>query len=1077
MSTTQDSFNIDLTIFASDIELQKWFDLLLALACDDENKNSESITICSEASKALIYILTLKSTSIIEKLSFIHKYIINNKYHVLIEQLFIELNKTDTILNWIEILCDHKSEKREAFTILYSFIDICFGQTHDINEEHKQRTKQVLESFQQFFLIRLVPKSILKRFESNKKDNNEIDELEISVDTASASVFAQYISYIFKNFINKTETISSEFINEIFVGLCLMTQTKLFSFDTVQPIFISILPLLAEYLLQYSSSEHNNMYSLYWLIGKMSFIMIIGSRQNSLEMKHFNQLKLFLFIGGCEKTAIENNTYLSNLYESNLAAYSNYQQSYPNQSSSSDHDFLMSIYDNIDQGKKLISKIKIYVNNRQYTLESIEQYTRGACAALFAVYIKHYDRINIAKLELSRTDDKRPHSKFISLYEYATHVETLFVTTKAQGGDCDELYKQIKIKTLFLLSTVKKSNLISIVQHDLSRLITNTNAEINARSITDIVLQRQRSPSRNVKHIFTVLRHTLQACIRFKKLMLAKRQAIQQNQDNESILHKQINNFVCNNIQKKMISIENEEIKSESDELTQCMVQQYQRAMTRLITYRFIHVFMEKALKLEEKQRALITLTIYLPYLRKSDVNWFYLEDIEVTNDELKKEIQNNYYSIIKNVLSFLLQSKIFERNVFYLLNLSYQSMDIHLLYHHQLIQILFKTYVSCIEEGGRVDSKLIGYNWFRVYLLKLCQNIQQEKLKQTMSEELAQQQDFVFNTLVLNELKGLRRLKQTLNIDSKDNTVECRNHSLNNSSIGWFLYATRNKTSELSNQFFSSKVEIELYTNQWLTLLLRCVHLYEHVRSICGTIDFIEELLYIYRNSQNRATSLLALKILRDLLSGTIDNMPNSIINNLLHEYLFSIGDSYTSQSITPEIVTELIYLYRTIMSRKSSWQLMTIELVFDSVTSSLNTIDWKSLETVDRKQWNYLLASLYILGRYIESYSIGSLVNIHKDRENDECYLGVIIDIDRIACDHATIATFSYLVHYLQANYTEWRVIDDLEIKVDVPPTNLLVLQDMNDSNLALHSLLDTLGYIIQIDKSPSNHYIFYN
>ncbi|CAF5217029.1 unnamed protein product [Rotaria magnacalcarata] len=204
---------------------------------------------------------------------------------------------------------------------------------------------------------------------------------------------------------------------------------------------------------------------------------------------------------------------------------------------------------------------------------------------------------------------------------------------------------------------------------------------------------------------------------------------------------------------------------------------------------------------------------------------------------------------------------------------------------------------------------------------------------------------------------------------------------------------------------------------------------------------------------------------------------MPNSIINNLLHEYLFSIGDSYTSQSITPEIVTELIYLYRTIMSRKSSWQLMTIELVFDSVTSSLNTIDWKSLETVDRKQWNYLLASLYILGRYIESYSIGSLVNIHKDRENDECYLGVIIDIDRIACDHATIATFSYLVHYLQANYTEWRVIDDLEIKVDVPPTNLLVLQDMNDSNLALHSLLDTLGYIIQIDKSPSNHYIFYN
>ncbi|CAM4793210.1 unnamed protein product [Rotaria magnacalcarata] len=1057
--------NVDLTIFASEAELQKWFDLLLKLACDDDNK-SETIEIRGEASKALIYVMNLKSTSFTEKLSFIHKYVIENKYHILIEQLFIELNKTDTLLNWIDFFCDIKSDKHEVLTILYSFVDIFLDQTSDLN---RQQIKQILESFHQLFIVRLVPPSRLKILQSDTKNNNEIDEFEVLIDATPASVFARYISHIFKHYIKKAERTHDEFISQILVGLCFLTQTEIFNFNTVKPIFISVLPLLAEYLLQHTNSEDNHIYSLYWLIGKMSYIMIIDSQQSLLEIKHIDKLKSFLFSGGCETTAIENNRYLLNLYESNLAVYSNYQQSNSNQQSSSDYDFLMLIYNNINQGAKLISKMKIYVKNRQYISESIEQYAHDACAALFAVYIKHYGRINIAKSELSRTDDKRPHSKLASLYEYATHVETLFATTKAQGGDCDELYQQIKMKTLFLLSTVKKSNLIPIIQYDLSKLITNTNSEIDVISSADIVLQGQCSRWRNAKHKFTVLRHTLQACIRFKKLMLAKRQTIQQNQDYESILHKQIHNFVCNDIHKKMAVIENEEIISESDELTQCMVQQYQRAMTRLITYRFIHVFIEKALAIEEKQRTLMIPTVYLPYLRKSNIDWSYLEDIEVINDELKKEIGNNYYSIIKTVLSFLLQSKLFERNLFYLLNLSYKSVDIHLLYHHELIEATFKTYVSFIEEEkDRFDSshmKLIGYNWFRLYVLKLCQNIQQD--------ELTQQQDFIFNTLILNELKGLKRLKQTLIIDDKNNIMDCekcRNHSLNNSSLGWFLYATKDKKSKFSNQFLSSKFEIELCTNQWLILLLRCVHLYENIRSICGTTDFIEELLYIYRNSQNRATILLALKILRDLLPETINNMSNSMINNLLNEFLFSIGDSYTSPSIKSETVTELIYIYRTIMSRKSSWQLTATKLVFDSVTSSLKTIDWKSFETIDKKQWNYLLASLYILGGYIEPYGIGSVVNIHKDKENNECYLGVIIDIDRITRDHITLDTLSYLVHYLQRDYTEWCVIGDLEIKVDVPPTNLLVLPNTNESNLAIHSLLDTLGYIIQIDKSPS-------
>ncbi|CAF3228303.1 unnamed protein product [Rotaria sp. Silwood2] len=1079
-SSIESTNNINLTTFASDDELRKWFDFLLILAFDDDNK-SEPTTLCREASKALIYVMDLKVKSFTEKLSFIHTYIIENKYHALVEQFFIELKKKVTLLSWIEILCsdnNNKPEKIGALTVLYSFVDICFSPTSNLNEEQKQKITQVLVLFQQFFLVRLVPQSKMKRVQSEAVDNNEIEEMETSIDANSTLFFAQYISHIFNIYRNKVER-TNDIINQILLGLGLMTQTEIFSFATVQPIFISILPLLTEYLLHDRNSEEDIMHFLYWLIGKMSNVLIAGSRQNSLEMKHADKLKLFLFTGGCEKTIIEHNKYLLNLYESNLAVYSKFQLSNLDQQVSSDKDFLMSVYTNIDQGAKLISKMKLYVKNRQHLFKSIEQQANDACAALFAVYIKHYRRINIAKSELSRTDDKRPHSKLLSLYEYANHVQTLFITTKAQGGDCNYLYEQIKMKTLFLLSIVNESNLIPIIQDDLSQLTTSTKAVTYVQQERkEFVLQQQCSRRTTAKYIFRILRHTLHACIRFKRLMLAKKRAIEQNQDNESILNKEINNFVFSNLHKKIISIANEQTKLESDELVQCIVQQHERAMTRLITYRFIDTFVQKALKIdEEKKRVSLILTVYLPYLRKSNVNWFYLENIEATNNELKKEIRNNYYSIIKRVLSFILQSKIFNRNIFNLLNLSYKLADIRLLYHHQFIETLFKTFVNFGEEINRTVSlytKLIGYNWFRLYVLKVCKNIQ--------IEELAQQQDFVFNTLIFNELKRLRQLKQALPIDAKhDNTVdfvECRNHSLNNSSMGWFIYVTTkttiNETSEFSNNFLSSKFEIELCTNQWLTLLLRCIHLYEHVRSVCGTVDFIQELLYIYRNSQNRATILLSLKILRDLLPlvpETTNGTSRSMVNKLLNEFLFSIGDSYSSQALASETVTELIYIYRTIMSYKSPWQMMATQLIFDSITSSLNNIDCISYDTIDIKQWNYLLASLHILGGYIQPYGLGSIVKIYTDEENNEYEFGTIIDINTNARDLATPGVLSYFIQYLQENKTEWITIDKIEVKVDVLPPNLLALSNTSDSNVAIHSLLDTLGYIIQVDISSSD------
>ncbi|CAF4992632.1 unnamed protein product, partial [Rotaria socialis] len=292
----------------------------------------------------------------------------------------------------------------------------------------------------------------------------------------------------------------------------------------------------------------------------------------------------------------------------------------------------------------------------------------------------------------------------------------------------------------------------------------------------------------------------------------------------------------------------------------------------------------------------------------------------------------------------------------FNLLNVSYTAADIYLLRRHRFVEILFRTYVSFVEvkdHSVSIATKLIGYNWFRLYVLEVCRNVQIEESNRKINEELIGEENFLFKTLVLNELKGLRQLKQTLSNDTQESiadSVECRNHSLNNASIGWFIHATTKDqtvdySKSLSSKFeielctnqwlslyattkdqtvdysksLSSKFEIELCTNQWLSLLLRCVHLYEHVRTVCGTIDFIEELLYIYRNSQNQATILLALKILRDLLPllpETTNGSENSMISTLLNEFLFSIGDSYTSQTMASETLTELIYIYRAIMS-----------------------------------------------------------------------------------------------------------------------------------------------------------------
>ncbi|CAF4846005.1 unnamed protein product, partial [Rotaria socialis] len=88
----------------------------------------------------------------------------------------------------------------------------------------------------------------------------------------------------------------------------------------------------------------------------------------------------------------------------------------------------MSIYNNTNPCTQLITKMKIYLKDKQSPVQkSIEPQANEACAALFAVYLKHYRRINLAQYELlTLMDNRKPHSKLLAIFEYANRIQTLF---------------------------------------------------------------------------------------------------------------------------------------------------------------------------------------------------------------------------------------------------------------------------------------------------------------------------------------------------------------------------------------------------------------------------------------------------------------------------------------------------------------------------------------------------------------------------------------------------------------------------------------------------------------------------
>ncbi|CAF4453024.1 unnamed protein product [Rotaria sp. Silwood2] len=513
------------------------------------------------------------------------------------------------------------------------------------------------------------------------------------------------------------------------------------------------------------------------------------------------------------------------------------------------------------------------------------------------------------------------------------------------------------------------------------------------------------------------------------------------------------------------------------------MSQYYERAMTRLITYRFIHKFIQNLLKINDQNCIVTIFYLYLPHLRNSDLEWSYLENIEATNNQLKEQISNTYYSIIKTVFSFILhlitlKPKLLVQNMFNLLNLSYKSIDIIYLNQDQFIEILFISFVSFAKESNHIislDTKLTAYNWFRFYVFKLCENIELDKIKSTSNKIVEKQQQFIFNTLILNELKTL---KQLLSIDVEneiDNSIENNKYSIDNAAIDWFVKAAIENDTLIYFNKLSSKIDIELCTNQLLVLLVRCVYLYDNVRSICANIDYVEELLYIYRNSKNRATILLSLKILRNIIPLLPESETTIItMKSSLDEFLFSIGNNFTKQNRTLETISELINVFRTIMSLKSPWQMMATQLVFNSIVSCVNEINMKSLKIIDTIEMNHVFASLSILGGYLSPYCLGSVVNVYPNEESNEFDLALIIAINTNDQNSDSSEVLPYFIQYLQTNKTEWIAAEKLRIQIDFFPSNLFISTNINDSNAMIHSLFDALGYIIQVDTSTTESLI---
>lgn len=1084
------SKDINLNDFATETELQQWFQLFFKMASNDEDVDQlQSIEFRKLASQGLIYLLDKTTLSFAEKLSFMHKHIFENKHHQLIEQLWSEFNRKMFLLSWIENLCnenEHKAESRTALSILYSFIDNYINPTNHFKEDQqRQKIKELLLSFQKLLLSRIIIQSCKIDNISFLKSNDRINE---KFSSGISTLMINYMNHIVTNYMDNDDILKN-FLDPILLCLSILVNTaEKTNFFVIQPILTSFLPKVAEYVLQNYNNEtklNAYLYSVSWLLSRMSQYLIIGSSKSSLENKYIDQLNSILFINGHEENLNNNQQSLSDIVQSNLALYSEYTQNVDQQISSSDNDFLLSIFNQTGQGAKLIQKMHVYTKGRYYPLpKSIENLADDASTALFAVYIKHYRRVNLAKLEINRKDDQKPHHKLLSIFEYANHVRILFVKMKGQDGDCNQLYHHIKTKALFLLLNVKENHLIPIVYEDPTESTISTVSPATKQQKKGSKLKREKSRWTKAKHVIKILRNTLGACTRFKRLIKSKKDINDQEQDYETILHRLIDAFVYGDISKTLSLTTIEETKSILDDLLKAMFQQYERALIRLLTYRFNEVFLQKLLAMKDENQIGTILTIHLPRLKHVDVDWSYLENIPALNNTLKQEVGNKYYSCIKQIFSYALTSTDSKRMdliviLFHLLNLSFQTIDIYHLNSYKLIETIFTSFISLkkkLNDASQLKIKFIAYNWFRLFVLRLCENIKLEEFKETKSSLLEEQCNLVFHQLIFNELKELDEIIETNTSDESDaSSTSPEDDSLNRIALSWFL--ANDDSSDLSD-LLSSESNCDLYLNQWLILLLRCIHIYRHARSVCTTIGYMEEFLSIYHRTQRTSSVILVLKILRYLIpysSETTTGVTNGWIKTILEEIFNSISKNFDEYRIKTDISNELINFYRIIISEKSAWQSMAAQIILQSMPSNLNELT--SLDSDDTNEMNDLSTSLCILGGYIQPYCLGSIVQSYiKDENLSGFYVALITetdtdtdtDADTDDDDDDSSETLLYFIEYAQVEKTEWVKSDKLKLIMDVPPPNLFMLLQANE---IIHLILDKLGSYIQMDISQTD------
>ncbi|CAF5024184.1 unnamed protein product, partial [Rotaria sp. Silwood1] len=227
--------------------------------------------------------------------------------------------------------------------------------------------------------------------------------------------------------------------------------------------------------------------------------------------------------------------------------------------------------------------------------------------------------------------------------------------------------------------------------------------------------------------------------------MFINRKVTEQKQNNENILSQAIDTYVYDDSS-------NNDKNCESDDLIQCMSRQYERAITRLIAYRFIQIFIQKLLQIDDKKNHIqIFLTIFLPFLRNKNIEWTYLENIPAINNQLKEYIGNNYYSIIRHCLTYFLELETIEkttilRTIFYLLNLFNTAADIH---NYDLIEKLFTYFVSFIKTSDRKasnkTSKMVINKFFNDTLFSIGNHCRLQNTTNEIMTELI----YIYRTII----------------------------------------------------------------------------------------------------------------------------------------------------------------------------------------------------------------------------------------------------------------------------------------------------------------------------------------